>query len=147
MLETETTVQPKTPAAPAVPVHDIPAALKWLTYLVFMPLMAAATIGFGCVSLVCGLWDKTGRQQHAVARAWANVMLWVSWSPMTLVHPERLRAHETAVYASNHLSYFDTPVLFAKLPFQFRILARAALWKVPFIGWYLNHSGQVPVNH
>ena len=147
MLETETTVEPKVPVVVATPTHHVPVGLKWLSYLVFMPLMAAATIGFGCVSLICGLWDKTGRQQHAVAWAWANVMLWISCSPMTLVHPERLRAHETAVYASNHLSYFDTPVLFAKLPFQFRILARAALWKVPFIGWYLNHSGQVPVNH
>ena len=40
----------------------------------------------------------------------------------------------------------DTPVLFARLPFQFRILAKQGLWKVPFIGWYLNHSGQVPVD-
>ncbi len=40
----------------------------------------------------------------------------------------------------------DTPVLFAKLPFQFRILAKQSLWKIPFIGWYLNRSGQVPVD-
>ena len=59
---------------------------------------------------------------------------------------ERLHVHETAVYASNHLSYYDTPVLFAKLPFQFRILAKAPLWKIPFIGWYLNRSGQVPID-
>ena len=50
------------------------------------------------------------------------------------------------VYCSNHLSYYDTPVLFAKLPFQFRILAKQSLWRVPFIGWYLNRSGQVPVD-
>jgi 1-acyl-sn-glycerol-3-phosphate acyltransferase len=40
----------------------------------------------------------------------------------------------------------DTPVLFANLPFQFRILAKQALWKIPFVGWYLNHSGQVPID-
>jgi 1-acyl-sn-glycerol-3-phosphate acyltransferase len=51
-----------------------------------------------------------------------------------------------AVYASNHLSYYDTPMLFAKLPFQFRILAKASLWKLPFIGWYLNRSGQVAID-
>ena len=37
-------------------------------------------------------------------------------------------------------------MLFAKLPFQFRILAKAPLWKIPFIGWYLNRSGQVPID-
>ena len=40
----------------------------------------------------------------------------------------------------------DTPVLFAKLPFQFRILAKQGLWKVPFVGWYLKRSGQVPID-
>ena len=127
--------------------HDISPAAKWLTYLFFAPLVALATVLFGCVSLLCGLWDKSGRQQHAIARVWGRVMLRASLSPVTLVHAERLHAHETAVYASNHLSYYDTPVLYAKLPFQFRILAKAALWKIPFIGWYLDHSGQVPVDH
>jgi 1-acyl-sn-glycerol-3-phosphate acyltransferase len=67
-------------------------------------------------------------------------------SPVTLEHAERLPVGGAAVYASNHLSYYDTPVVFAKLPFQFRILAKAPLWKVPFIGWYLERSGQVPID-
>jgi 1-acyl-sn-glycerol-3-phosphate acyltransferase len=46
----------------------------------------------------------------------------------------------------NHLSYYDTPVLYAKLPFQFRILAKAPLWSVPVIGWYLQRSGQVAID-
>ncbi len=40
----------------------------------------------------------------------------------------------------------DTPVIFAALPFQFRILAKKELWSMPFIGWYLNRSGQIPVD-
>jgi 1-acyl-sn-glycerol-3-phosphate acyltransferase len=40
----------------------------------------------------------------------------------------------------------DTPVIFAALPFQFRILARTVLWPIPFIGWYLNRSGQIPID-
>jgi len=121
-------------------------AIRWLTYLLLMPLIALATTAFGCVSLIAGLWDKSGRQQHAIARAWARVLLLLSLSPVTLIGAEKLHEHETAVYASNHLSYYDTPVLFARLPFQFRILAKQALWKIPFIGWYLNRSGQVPVD-
>ena len=120
-------------------------ALRWLTYLLLLPLICLATIFFGCISLVCGLWDRSGRQQHAVAQAWAQVLLWLSLSPVTVI--SRANFPKTAaVYASNHLSYYDTPVLFAKLPFQFRILAKLALWKAPFIGWYLNRSGQVPID-
>jgi 1-acyl-sn-glycerol-3-phosphate acyltransferase len=40
----------------------------------------------------------------------------------------------------------DTPVIFASLPFQFRILAKKELWPIAFIGWYLNRSGQIPVD-
>jgi 1-acyl-sn-glycerol-3-phosphate acyltransferase len=40
----------------------------------------------------------------------------------------------------------DTPVIFATLPFQFRILAKKELWPIPFIGWHLNRSGQIPID-
>jgi len=123
-----------------------PPVLRWLTYLLLMPSIVVATILFGCVSLVCGLWDDSGRQQHAVARAWAGVLLKISLSPVRVRGRAHLAAHPVAVYVSNHLSYFDTPVLFAKLPFQFRILAKQSLWKTPFVGWYLNRSGQVPID-
>jgi 1-acyl-sn-glycerol-3-phosphate acyltransferase len=123
-----------------------PFALRWLSYLLLIPLVGLATAGFGCVSLLCGLWDKSGRQQHFIAHLWARTLLLISFSPVKIIGAEKLHDHETAVYASNHLSYMDTPVLFAKLPFQFRILAKQSLWKTPFIGSYLNHSGQVPVD-
>ena len=123
-----------------------PAFFRWLTYILLIPLMIASTAFFGTLSLICGLWDKSGRQQHAIAHVWARTFLWLSLSPVKLVGLEHLRKGETAVYASNHLSYYDTPMLFSKLPFQFRIVAKQGLWKVPFIGWYLNRSGQVPVD-
>jgi 1-acyl-sn-glycerol-3-phosphate acyltransferase len=125
---------------------EIPLAVRWLTYLVVLPWIAMATVFFGSISLVVGLWDKNGREQHALARVWARVLLTMTFSRVTLEHAERLHTQQTAVYASNHLSYYDTPVLYAKLPFQFRILAKAPLWKVPFIGWYLERSGQVSID-
>ncbi len=136
------------PDTPASLTHSKkpPFALRWLSYLLLVPLIGLATAGFGCISLLCGLWDKSGRQQHFIAHLWARTLLLISLSPVKIIGREKLHLHETAVYASNHLSYMDTPVLFARLPFQFRILAKQGLWKVPFIGWYFNRSGQVPVD-
>ena len=119
---------------------------QWLTYLLLLPLIALTTAFFGSISLICGLWDRSGNQQHSIAHLWARTLLVLSLSPIRFVGAEKLHLHETAVYAANHLSYYDTPVLFACLPFQFRILAKQSLWKIPFIGWYLHHSGQVPVD-
>ena len=126
--------------------NPIPPRLRYLTKFICIPLMALATAFFGCISLVCGLWDRSGRQQHYVARAWAATMLRLALSPVEIVGADKLNICQVAVYASNHLSYMDTPVLFAKLPFQFRILAKQALWKIPFVGWYLKRSGQVPID-
>ncbi|HTV07632.1 MAG TPA: lysophospholipid acyltransferase family protein [Candidatus Aquilonibacter sp.] len=143
--------EPTSPSAPPPP--QVPFALRWLTWLLVWPVIALTTAFFGSISLIAGLWDKSGRQQHFIARAWARVLLRIALSPVTVEGLEKLQplrregSHRPlAVYASNHLSYYDTPMLFAKLPFQFRILAKASLWKLPFIGWYLNRSGQVPID-
>ncbi len=154
-------------AAPQEPAEQprppLPLAVRLAGTLFFLPLIAVATAFFGTLSLLCGLWDKTGRQQHWIARQWARTLLVISLSPVKVEGLEHLQAlrrktasqspderraarRPLAVYASNHLSYYDTPMLFGKLPFQFRILAKAPLWKIPFIGWYLNRSGQVPID-
>jgi 1-acyl-sn-glycerol-3-phosphate acyltransferase len=52
---------PKPGSAPP-PVHHIPTHLRYLTMLLCVPLMAIATAAFGCISLLCGLWDKSGRR-------------------------------------------------------------------------------------
>lgn len=145
MCSVTTGIEP-TPAVVRGTPPSAPAFFRWLTYLLLIPLIAASTAFFGCISLICGLWDKSGRQQHFIAHLWARSLLIFSLSSVTVLGLEKLQPGQTAAYASNHLSYYDTPVLFAKLPFQFRILAKQSLWKIPFIGWYLNRSGQVPVD-
>ena len=137
---------PAEPATPESPHHHIPLPQRLYTVILAIPLMALATAFFGTISLICGLWDSNGRQQHLVARAWAATLLRISLSPVEVVNADRLHNAPVGVFASNHLSYMDTPVVFAKLPFQFRILAKQGLWTIPFVGWYLNHSGQVPID-
>lgn len=132
-------------AASAVPTQPS-VVLRWTTYLLLLPLMALVTISCGMLALFVSLWDRAGRQQHAIAQVWARILLRLAFSPVTVVHPERLRQPGACVYASNHLSYMDTPALFGSLPFQFRILANHYLFKYPVIGWYITRSGQVPID-
>ncbi len=119
---------------------------RWLSYLVLWPLFAIATTAFGSVSLVASIFDGTGRVQHAIAHAWGSTLLRITLSPVRVVGSENFAKAPVAVYAANHLSYMDTPVVLSKLPFQFRILARHNLFKLPFIGWYLHRSGQIAVD-
>lgn len=108
--------------------------------------MTAITIACGSAALFVSLFEKSGRLQHSIARAWARGLVWATGCSVTIQGRENLLKCPVAVYASNHTSYMDTPVVFASLPFQFRILAKKQLWPIAFIGWYLERSGQIPVD-
>ena len=124
----------------------LPISTKLTSTLVRAPLFLLGTAIFGSASLLVSLFEQDGRRQHRIAQAWAAFSIWCSGSRVSVLGSDNLRRHPVAVYCSNHLSYMDTPALFSSLPFQFRIVARSSLWKVPFIGWHLNRSGQIPVN-
>ena len=126
--------------------NPAPWFYRWRTNLLQTPAFAVVTIFFGSLSLLVSVVDKSGRMQHDIARIWARVSVWLTGSSLTVFGAERLGKHPVAVFACNHTSYMDTPVVFASLPVQFRILAKKELWPIPFIGWYLNRSGQLPID-
>ena len=127
-----------------------PNPLPWFhrarTNVWHWPLFTIITAVCGSAALLVSFVDKSGRLQHKIAQRWARAVVWSSGCRLTVRGAENLYMHPVAVYASNHTSYMDTPVVFATLPFQFRILAKKDLWKLAFIGWYLNRSGQIAVD-
>jgi len=119
---------------------------RWRTNILQAPLFFLWTGVCGSLSLLVSLVEKSGRVQHRIAQSWARGCLTISGARLVVHGGENLRKHPVAVYACNHTSYMDTPVIFATLPFQFRILAKKELWTLPFIGWHLNRSGQLPID-
>lgn len=126
--------------------NPLPFVIRWRSNLIQAPVFFVATAFFGTLALIASLFDKTGRTEHRIARLWARACLFAAGSRVIVRGAENLRKHPLAVYASNHTSFMDIPVVFSSLPFQFRILAKKELWQWPFIGWYLSRSGQIPVD-
>jgi 1-acyl-sn-glycerol-3-phosphate acyltransferase len=126
--------------------QHLPRFYRWQTNLIQIPLMTAITAVCGSMALLVSFADKRGRVQHRIAQLWARGLLRCTGCRLTVKGGENLHEHPVAVYASNHTSYMDTPVIFASLPFQFRILAKKELWPIAFIGWYLDRSGQIPID-
>ncbi|RRA48198.1 1-acyl-sn-glycerol-3-phosphate acyltransferase [Acidipila sp. EB88] len=123
-----------------------PLSSRILSILVRTPLFLAGTAVCGSLSLLASCFEKDGRRQHRIAQAWARLSMFFAGASLSIDGERNLHKAPVAVYACNHLSYMDTPAIFSALPFQFRIVARHNLWKVPFIGWHLERSGQIPVN-
>jgi 1-acyl-sn-glycerol-3-phosphate acyltransferase len=126
--------------------NPLPRFYRWRSNILQAPLFLMVTAVCGTAALLVSLVDKSGRAQHRIARFWAHSAMRVSLSTLAVEGAENLQKHPVAVYASNHTSYMDTPVIFAAMPFQFRILAKKELWQLPFIGWYLRRSGQMPID-
>lgn len=126
--------------------NPLPRLNRWRTNVVHIPLMFLSTVACGSLSLMVSLGEKHGRLQHRIARVWARSLILFAGCSLHVEGVENLRRNPVAVYASNHTSYMDTPVVFAALPFQFRILAKKELWPIAFIGWYLDRSGQIPID-
>ena len=55
-------------------------------------------------------------------------------------------AQRSYVFASNHQSIYDIPIVFASLPLQLRIIAKASLGSFPFLGWHLQRTGHLLVD-
>ena len=119
---------------------------RLLSYFFYDPLIWLYTIVFGLASIPFGFFDRDGSILHAFARAWSKLILKTIFSPVKIVGLEKIDRSRTHVYAVNHASALDIPVLYACLPFQFRIVHKKELLSYPIVGWHLKRSGQVCVD-
>src|SRR5271169_982097 len=117
------------------------------SYFIFVPLIYLYTAIMGSLSLLSSFFDRDGRIQHWFACTWSRMILKTTFVHVRIEGLEHIDPAQTAVYAANHLSALDIPVLYACLPTQFRILAKSELFRYPFMGWHLTRSGQVPIDH
>jgi len=67
-------------------------------------------------------------------------------SPVEVTGMQTIDTLKPQVYAANHASAMDIPVLYVNLPFQFRIVFKKELLSYPVVGWHLKRSGQVCID-
>jgi 1-acyl-sn-glycerol-3-phosphate acyltransferase len=118
----------------------------WRTVLFLIPAISLYTIVLGSISLLSTLVDRTGDLGHRCARAWSWLILRTTGVAVRVEGLERLDPSRSYVFAANHQSIYDIPILFASLPYQLRIIAKASLGRIPFMGWHLQRTGHVLVD-
>ena len=139
------------PARPRVSPHAIPGKkYGWLSrlrsYLIIDPLIWFSTVLSGLAAVPGGMFDPSARRQHWFARTWSRLVMNSIFSPVKVTGLDKIDTSKPHVYAVNHASALDIPVLYVNLPFQFRIAFKKELLSYPVIGWYLKRSGQVCID-
>jgi len=124
----------------------IPPYHWWRTVFYLIPAIALYTIVLGAASIASSLFDRRGYFAHRCARAWSWLILKTTGVRVTVDGLDRITPATTYVFVSNHQSIYDTPVVFASLPYQLRIIAKESLAYFPVLGWHLRRGGHLFVD-
>ena len=125
---------------------NIPPFHWWRTVFYLIPAITIYTIVCGAASLASSLFSTSGHFAHRCARLWSWLILKTTGVRVTVEGLERIVPGKTYVFVSNHQSIYDTPVVFASLPYQLRIISKESLAYFPVLGWHLRRGGHLFVD-
>jgi 1-acyl-sn-glycerol-3-phosphate acyltransferase len=149
--QVESATPPARPVARPKGPHEIPGShYGWLSrlrsYLILDPLIWFYTLVMGIIALPLGFFDRGGRLLHWFSYAWSWLIMKTIFSPVTVTGLDKIDTSKPHVYAANHASALDIPVLYVNLPFQFRIVFKSELLIYPVVGWHLKRSRQICID-
>lgn len=116
------------------------------TVLLTLPLIYLITLSLGLVAQILLPFDRGGGMQDRLARLWARLLLAASLVRVRVLGGESLKPGGHYVFVANHSSYFDILALLVGLPAGVRFMAKASLFPIPFVGWYLRRTGHMPID-
>jgi 1-acyl-sn-glycerol-3-phosphate acyltransferase len=108
-------------------------------------LTALSTVFWGTAALFISLIDRRGNWVHACASNWGASIFRICNVRVHVEGLDKLDPQGSYVVMANHHSLFDIPTVLTSLPFPFRMLAKASLFRIPFMGWYMSRVGYIPV--
>jgi len=92
--------------------------------------------------MICGACGQ-GHLARRIAGRWGRLILWL-WG--VEVRVDGAAPSGPAVYAANHGSALDIPIVFGYLPADFRVIHKRSLYTLPIFGQFLYLGGHIAVD-
>ena len=108
-------------------------------------IFVITTVILGTLSILLSLFDSSGNIPHRVARVWGRIQLRGTGTRVTLEGLQNIDPQKSYILVSNHQSSFDIFALLGYLPLQFRWIAKAELFRIPFLGWAMHRTGYISI--
>ena len=105
-----------------------------------------ATVLLSSLTILASFINKNGDLAYNITKTWAKFVLAVSRIKVTVQGSYNIRSDRSYIYMSNHQSNFDIPVALAYLPFKFRWVAKAELFKIPIFGNAMHRVGHINID-
>ncbi|MFW6232877.1 MAG: lysophospholipid acyltransferase family protein [Bacteroidota bacterium] len=114
-----------------------------ITYL-RIGLIALVTAWYSIVVLYLAFTGQN-KKYFALARSWSGILLKIAGVELRVHGAEKLDPHASYVFAANHSSLFDIPVMHHSLAHDIRIIYKKELEKIPLFGFALIKSPYISV--
>jgi len=105
-----------------------------------------STAFWATLSILAGMFSKSGRFQHYCMRRWSRDNLWLSRTRVVIEGLENIELNRPQIFIANHCGLHDILSLAANLPIPFRWMAKKSLFNVPFMGWHMRRAGYIPID-
>ncbi len=109
--------------------------------LIWLWTFISATLGLIILPII-----GQKRAIYFISQIWSGFIIAISGVKLVVEGKENIPKHKNVIYASNHESSFDIPILFKALPVPLFFLAKAELQKIPIFGWFMGAVGMVFVD-
>lgn len=111
----------------------------------FWILISFLSLILGVCAIGAGFFDKSGHRSHNISRLWCRLLCKLNGVKVEISGQENIVFDRPQIFVSNHQGYFDIFALSGYLPVQIRWVAKASLFKIPFVGWAMSAAGYIPV--
>tara|TARA_A100001037_G_scaffold172293_1_gene154751 strand:- start:4340 stop:5056 length:717 start_codon:yes stop_codon:yes gene_type:complete len=99
------------------------------------------TFLLGTLAILLGFIDKKGKLISFGIRCWSKILIFFSGVKIKIIGLENLKKDKNYIFASNHESNFDIPLIFSSINLHLVSIAKKELKKIPIFGWAMK-SGQ-----
>jgi len=114
--------------------------------IIRLVVSAIVTFLIAIVAFVTLPFNRNEKLYHGIGRFWSRTLLRICGVRVVVhgaEHIDRTRSH---IYASNHASMFDIPVVIAGLPDDIRLVYKKELERIPIFGWGLRYGSYIGID-
>ena len=105
------------------------------------------TIIFGVITILTFPFDFTkGRILSKIVKFWARIIFISVGVKIQIIGLENLDSLKNYIFAANHSSSLDIPLMLGYIPFWIVPISKIELKWIPFLGWAMQMAGHVFVD-
>lgn len=120
-----------------------------MSLLVSIIRLLASTLATAIIAVVAILslpFNRKGKAYHGVGRFWSRTLLLICGVKVELHGAEHCAHGRSVIYAANHASMVDIPVVLGTVPDEIRIVYKKELERIPVFGWGLKYGSYIGID-